>query len=63
MSKTIVVEGRDFQIKNEAQDHYEAVDYAPDGEGTEVIIAKKDCYVDDQGRMHARALDIRGNYK
>ncbi|WP_166240106.1 hypothetical protein [Paenibacillus turpanensis] len=63
MKRTVIFDGQDFQIEYENKDRYELVKYAPDGEGTRIIISKKDCSIDAQGNIRADHFEIDGHYR
>jgi hypothetical protein len=48
---------------NSKEPYYELVDYAPDGEGTRIIVSKKDCFLNAAGQLAAHKSEIEAHYR
>lgn len=63
MNNTIVVNGKKFWIKDSRESYYELMDYAPDGEGTRILVSKKDCFLNSAGQLTAEKSKVDAHFR
>jgi hypothetical protein len=62
MNKSVIVDGKEFMIQQENANHYNLIEYAPDGEGVRFIVSKQDCKTGADGKIYASQYTVDANY-